>query len=104
MGAAGAVAAAAMRRREQEVIDDFRAAGAVSPSTAQPYSDVGIGQSRAIHRLRNRAVIREAAPGTFYLDEEVWDAVRRTRRRVATVFIGILALLLLGIIAGIIKP
>jgi len=102
MGAA--VVAAAMRRREQEVIDDFRAAGATSPERAQSYDALGRGESLALRRLRNRAVIREASPGAFYLDEEVWAAVRRTRQRMAMVFIAILAVLLVGIALGIIKP
>src|SRR6266571_7648495 len=98
MGAA--VVAAAMRRREQEVIDDFRAAGATSPDRAQSYTAIGFGETLAVRRLRNRAVIREAAPGVYYLDEEVWAAVRRTRVRLLTVFISILALLLLGVSLG----
>ena len=101
MGAA--VIAAAMRRREQEVIDDFRAAGATSPDRAQSYDTFGRGESLAVRRLRNRAVIREAAPGLFYLDEEVWAAVRRTRLRLVTVFVSLLALLLIGVLLGIIK-
>jgi len=101
MGAA--VAAAAMRRREQEVIDDFRAAGATSPDRAQSYTAIGLGDTRALRRLRNRAVIREAAPGVYYLDEEVWAAVRRTRLRLLTVLIVILGILLLGISLGIVK-
>ena len=101
MGAA--VVAAAMRMREQEVIDDFRAAGATSPDRAQSYSAAGHGHYIAVRRLRNRAVIREAAPGVYYLDEEAWAAVRRTRRRLVTVFISILAILLLGLWLGIVK-
>jgi len=69
--------AAILRRREQEVVDDFRAAGALSPSTAQSYHAMGLGHTLAVKRLHNRAVIREAAPGVYYLDEEVWAAVRR---------------------------
>jgi hypothetical protein len=95
--------AALLRRREQEVVDDFRAAGALSPSTAQSYVAIGLGDSLAIKRLRNRAVIREAAPGTYYLDEEVWTAVRRTRQRVGIVIISMLALVLLGILLVSIK-
>jgi hypothetical protein len=95
--------AALLRRREQEVVDDFRAAGALSPSTAQSYTAIGLGDSLAIKRLRNRAVIREAAPGTYYLDEEVWTAVRRTRQRVGIVIISMLALVLLGILLVSIK-
>jgi hypothetical protein len=101
MGAA--VIAAAMRRREQEVIDDFRAAGAISPDRAQSYTAIGLGDSLAMRRLRNRAVIREAGPGVFYLDEEVWAAVRRTRIRLVLTLFAILAVLLAGISLGIIK-
>ena len=95
--------AAILRRREQEVVDDFRAAGATSPATAQSYTAIGLGDSLAIKRLNNRAVIREAAPGLFYLDEEVWAAVRRTRQRIATVLISVMLLFLAGILLGIIK-
>ena len=92
-----------MRRREQEVIDDFRAAGATSPDRAQSYTAIGLGDTLALRRLRNRAVIREAAPGVYYLDEEVWAAVRRTRLRLLTVLIVMLGILLLGISLGIVK-
>ena len=101
MGAAAV--AAILRRREQEVVDDFRAAGATSPATAQSYTAIGIGESIAIKRLHNRAVIREAAPGTYYLDEEVWAAVRRTRRRLVSVMLSIIALFVLGLVLGVIK-
>jgi hypothetical protein len=95
--------AAILRMREREVVDDFRAAGATSPATAQSYNAIGLGDSLAIKRLHNRAVIREGAPGTYYLDEEVWSAVQRTRRRVVTMMISVMALVLLGILLGIIK-
>src|ERR1700675_308761 len=101
MGAAAV--AAVMRRRVMEVVDEFSATGALSPSTAQSYTAIGLGESLALRRLRNRAVIREAAPGVYYLDEEVWAAVRRTRRRIGTVFIVILVLFLIGVLMGTIK-
>jgi hypothetical protein len=99
----GAAVAAILIRREKEVVDDFRTAGATSRESAQSYAAIGLGQSLGLKRLRERAVIREAAQGTYYLDEEVWTAVRRTRRRVATVFLLILALFLLGVVVGTIK-
>jgi hypothetical protein len=102
MGAAAV--AAAIARRGQEVIDDFRAAGATSPDRAQSYTALGIGESLAMRRLRNRAVIREAAPGVFYLDEDVWAAVRRMRHRVLGLFLLIVAVVSIGIFLGIIKP
>jgi hypothetical protein len=95
--------AAVMRRKELEVVDDFRAAGALSPTTAQSYTAIGLGDSLALKRLRNRAVIREASPGMYYLDEEVWAAVRRTRRRIATTILAILIAMLVGLLMGTIK-
>lgn len=91
MGAAGVVAV--MRMQEREVVDDFRAVGAVSPHTARGLEDIGLFSERALARLRERAVIREAEPGRFYLDEEVWSAMRRQRRRMALV---VLLLVLVG--------
>ena len=101
MGAAAV--AAILRKREQEVIDDFRTAGATSPERAQSYTAIGLGDTLAIKRLRNRAVIREAAPGTYYLDEEVWAAVIRTRRRLVITMLSVVTLLLLGVLLGLIK-
>jgi hypothetical protein len=101
MGAAAVVAIS--RMREREIVDEFRAAGALSPATAQSYTAVGLGQSLALRRLHNRAVIREAAPGLYYLDEEVWDAVRGTRVRIALVLSMILVVLLIGIALGVTK-
>ena len=54
MGAAAV--AAVLRRREREVVDDFRAAGATSRETAQSYTAIGLGQSLGLKRLRDRAV------------------------------------------------
>jgi hypothetical protein len=101
MGAAAV--AAVLRKREQEVIDDFRAAGATSPDRAQSYTAIGLGDTLAIKRLRNRAVIREAAPGLYYLDEEVWAAVIRTRRRLVITLLSVFALMALGVLLGVIK-
>ncbi len=95
--------AAVIARREREVVDDFRAAGATSREKAQSYTAVGVGASLALRRLHSHAVIREAAPGTYYLDEEVWAAVRRTRRRVASIVILMVVLLFLGVMAGMFK-
>lgn len=98
----GPAVVAILRMKEREVVDDFRAAGAVSPSTAQSYDAIGLGETLAMKRLHRRAVIREASPGLYYLDEEVWTAVRNTRRRLAIVML-IVVLSLLGISLGIIR-
>jgi hypothetical protein len=89
--------------KEREVVDDFRAAGALTPSTAQSYDGMGFGQTRAIKRLHDSAVIREASPGLYYLDEEVWTAVRRNRRRRALMVGSVLVLIFIGIAVGFLK-
>ena len=71
--------AAILRRRENEVVDDFRAAQAISREKAQSYMAVGLGHSPALKRLR------------------------KARRRVASVMILVPALFLLGTLLGIMK-
>jgi hypothetical protein len=92
--------AAVIRKKEREVVDDFRRAGATSPTTAKSLADVGLEDSWPVRRLQKRAVIREPQPGIMYLDEEVWSAVRRTRQRTALAVGIIMLLLLLGIWIG----
>jgi len=94
--------AAVIRRREREVVDDFRRGGATSPTTARSLADLGLSDSWPVHRLQKRAVIREPEPGIMYLDEEVWAVVRRMRRRVGLIFGTILVLLAIGIAIGFI--
>ena len=57
---------------------------------------IGIEETMAVRRLEKRAVIREAAPGLFYFDEDVWEAVRSMRRRMAFLLLG--TLILIGIV------
>jgi hypothetical protein len=94
--------AAVIRRREREVVDDFRRGGATSPTTARSLADLGLSDSWPVHRLQKRAVIREPEPGIMYLDEEVWAAVRRMRQRVGLIFGTIFVLLAIGIAIGFI--
>jgi hypothetical protein len=96
------VIAAVIRRREREVVDDFRRGEATSPTTARSLADLGLEDSWPVRRLQKRAVIREPEPGIMYLDEEVWAAVRRTRRRVALTFGAVLLLLIILIGLGFI--
>ena len=96
------VIAAVIRRKEREVVDDFRRAGATSPTTAKSLAEVGLEESWPVRRLQRRAVIREPQPGIMYLDEEVWAAVRQTRRRVALVFLVVLLVLVIGVAIGFI--
>lgn len=93
MGAAGAIAV--MRMKEREVRDDFLRAGATIAVNAMPLADIGIGESMAVKRLMRRSIIREASPGLFYFDEEVYLSVRALRRRMAFVVLVTIVLLFL---------
>lgn len=94
--------AAVIRRKEREVVDDFRRGGATSPTTAKSLADLGLEDSWPVRRLQRRAVIREPEPGIMYLDEEVWQAVRRTRRRIGLTLLVIILLFGFGIAIGFI--
>ena len=96
------VIAAVIRRKEREVVDDFRRGGATAPTSAKSLAELGLEDSWPVRRLQRRAVIREPEPGIMYLDEQVWAAVRRTRRRVALTIGVVMLLLVIGIAIGFI--
>lgn len=84
--------AAVINRKEKEVVELFREVGATSPAAAKSLTDIGVEQAWPLSRLRRRAIVREAAPGKYYLDEEVWTAMRGMRQRMVLVVVGIAAL------------
>jgi hypothetical protein len=88
----GAAVAAVILRKERELVDLFRSAGATSPATALSLNDVGVEEAWPLARLRRRAIVREASPGKFYLDEEVWTAMRGLRQRIIFMLLGVVAL------------
>ena len=92
--------AAVILHKEKIAIQAFRRAGAVSPDRAVSLAEVGASEGLAFHRLRARAVLRETAPGRYYLDEPTWTAMRRLRKRVLIVALAVvLGLLFLGVIS-----
>ena len=88
----GPAVAAVIIRRERELVDLFRSAGATTAATAKSLDEVGVEQAWPLSRLRRRAIVREASPGRYYLDEEVWEAIRGIRQRMAIIVLGIVAL------------
>jgi len=86
--------AAVILARERRMVNRLRTAGAVTPEQARTLDELGITTGVILRRLRERAVIRQAGPDRFYLDEPSWEAVRRSRRRAIHV-LGVIALVLL---------
>jgi len=86
-------------RKERHDVQHFREAGAISPAAAKRLDDLHERHGLGLRRLRKRAVIREASPDHFYLDEEVWQALGRTRRRVSIAVLALIVLLIVGVLA-----
>jgi hypothetical protein len=70
---------------ERRVVEAFRAAGATNAERARTLEALSLHDGLAVARLRDRAVIRDAGQGRFYVDLAAWHAVRRTRRRLLIV-------------------
>jgi hypothetical protein len=94
---------AAMKRREDQVINDFRAAGAMSATSAKSAEEIGLDDSRALERLCSRSIIREASAGKLYLDEEALRTFRMRKLRILGAFIIVLLLILAAMRLGLIK-
>ena len=85
MGAAGV---AVILMKERHVADAFEAAGITSPERARAPEELGVGMHGiGWRRLVDRAIVREAAPGKWYIDMPGWVALRRLRRRRAMVML-----------------
>lgn len=96
----GATVAAVIAAKERAIVEAFRDAGATALVTAVPLEQLGVDENVGFRRLRRHEVIREAVPGRYYLDEDVWTAVRRTRLRIVTVLIAIVVLIAIGVSLG----
>jgi len=74
----------------------FRAFFAIPPLT----NDKGMPTNALYGFLAmSLKLIREVKPERFYLDEEVWQAVSRMRRRVSVAVLALMVLLIIGVLA-----
>jgi hypothetical protein len=86
--------------KERRMVNRLRLAGATSPAQARTLEELGLSDGLILRRLRHRAVIRHAGPDSYYLDEESWNAVRRSRRRAMHVSWLLALILLLAVLFG----
>jgi hypothetical protein len=86
-------AAAVVVIKEKELMAHFRERGALSPAAALSTNALGVAENDTFRRLCAHAVIREAAPGVFYLDETAARARQYRMRRVALTLIVVAAVL-----------
>ena len=86
---------AVQHRKENELRVMFRAQGAVSPATARSAKDLPAVDAASFDKLLRAGVIREGAPGTYYL----YEREPQTFQLVRMVFIyAVIILLPVGII------
>jgi hypothetical protein len=94
----GAAVAAIIIRREKDLVEHFRRAGATRPEAAQTPGALGVDDDNMIWRILVKgAVIRQGAGGGYYLDELSWEALGRRRRRMAIIMLAVVVTL--GIVA-----
>ena len=55
----------------------------MSADRARDPEELGVNHHLAFERLVQRAVLRDAGDGRFYVDELSWNALRRMRLRLA---------------------
>jgi hypothetical protein len=99
MGAAVAV----ILMKERQIVEAFERAGVTTAAAGRSPTDLDVDPNGiGWRRLRERAIVREASPGTglYYLDVEVWQATRRTRRRVLVVVLILMLALLTMLVTG----
>src|SRR5206468_3394634 len=90
-----AAVAAIVARKERDVVRRFTDLRATSPDDATDLDRTGVDpHDIGFRALRRRAVIREAGPGLFYLDVPSWEALLRTRHRIAWVMVVLVLVLL----------
>ena len=92
----GAIDATARVKRQGEICAALIAVGAVSPGTARARTEFPLVDDGVFDALVQRGVIREAAPGTFYVFQP--EAQSHGWRRVLTVALFWLIMLLIPVV------
>ncbi len=87
-------------QNERAVVRAFEDAGAVSPATARPLAEITAVDATAVLPLATRRVVREAAPGRYYLHAGGEHARRRVIVRIVFCLVLLLVPVLLIQFAG----
>lgn len=82
------------------MVSRFVIAGATSREQARSLEQLGVSPGVILRRLRERAVVRQAATDMYYVDPESWTALRRMRRRRASVMVAIGLAIIFAIVFG----
>ncbi len=90
MGAAVAV----LLIKERHIVEAMQRIGVTSPARAlsiEELADLGVDDHGVPwHALKSRVIVRQASPGKWYLDEEVWQARERRKHRIIFLVLAVL--------------
>jgi hypothetical protein len=86
--------------KERRMVSRFVAAGATSREQARSLEQLGVSRGVILRRLRERAVVRQVGTDLYYVDQESWTAVRRMRRRAASLMVAIALAIIFAIVFG----
>jgi hypothetical protein len=75
----GSPVVVALSRAQRRLIEGLRRAGAVNAGAARPLEPRGFQVGR-LEKLVEAGVIREAAPGVYYVDETAYERYRQSKR------------------------
>ncbi|MEO8879453.1 MAG: hypothetical protein ABI446_03575 [Gemmatimonadaceae bacterium] len=74
--------------KERHVAEAFERGGITAPERARDPQEIGVRMHGiGWRRLVDRAVVREASPGKWYIDMPSWLALRRQRRRMSIILV-----------------
>lgn len=87
------VIAAMVMRARRKIVAHFFVHHAVSADEAVPYVPGSLIMRRQFEKLRGRGVIRDGAPGSFWIDTAAYQADNDRRHRRVAVIALVLALI-----------
>ncbi|MEO7864580.1 MAG: hypothetical protein ABIR63_01755 [Sphingomicrobium sp.] len=96
-----ATAAALVARARREIQHYFFSADSVRPDRALPFAPSSGLEQRQFERMQRRGIIREQAPGKYWLDVVAYDVdLRQRHHRVKILLLAIIAGLILAMALG----
>jgi len=76
-------AGAVIVMQQRRAVERFLERGCTTPEAALSLEELGVSPKYAIKRLIHSRVLREASPGSYWLDRAAWEEFE-ARRRVLT--------------------
>jgi hypothetical protein len=99
VGSSAAAPTIALTAQERRVLDRLRRADATSPGAARPVDELRPLEAEQLERLIEAGLIREAAPGAYYLDQVVYATYLR-RRQLTLLTVAVVVAAALAVLAA----